>query len=89
VGQKKIELSLRQKQLPQGMIDDVFSDFPDAAFNESLQPILEKKWKSIKGASTYEKNGKLIRYALGRGFSMKEILACMKKMDLHELPDET
>jgi len=42
----------------------------------------------VKGQSAYEINGKLIRYALGRGFSMKEILACMQKMKLDELPDE-
>lgn len=88
-GRKKIEIALRQKQLPPGVIADAFSEFTDASLNEPLQPLLEKKWRSVKGRSEYEKKGKLIQYALGRGFSMKEILACLKKMDIGELPDET
>jgi len=88
-GKKKIELSLRQKQLPAELIADAFSQFSDASLNESLLPLLKKKRGTIKGRSEYEKNGKLIKYGLGRGFSMKEILACMKIMDLDELPDET
>jgi len=88
-GKRKIELSLRQKQLPADLIAKAFSHFSDASLNESLLPLLEKKRATIKGRSEYEKNGKLIRYGLGRGFSMNDILACMKIMNLDELPDET
>ncbi|MBK5195746.1 MAG: RecX family transcriptional regulator [Proteiniphilum sp.] len=88
-GKRKIEISLRQKQLPADLIADAFSQFSDASLSESLLPLLEKKRRTIKGRSEYEKNGKLIKYGLGRGFSIKEILACMKIMDLDELPDET
>lgn len=88
-GKRKITLSLRQKQLPQRLIDEVFSEISDTSFGESLQLILEKKWKSVKGRTDYEKRGKLIRYALGRGFSMDEVMACIEKMDIEEIPDET
>lgn len=88
-GRKKITLFLRQKQLPQELIDEAFSELPDESFGESLLPILEKKWKSVKGGSDYEKRGKLIQYALGRGFSMDEVMACMKKMKMGDLFDET
>jgi len=88
-GKKKIVLSLQQKQIPATVIEDAFSVFSDTSLNASLLPLLEAKRKTVKGQSAYEKNGKLIRYALGRGFSMKEILACMQKMNLNELPDET
>ena len=87
-GKKKIELSLRQNQLPAELIAAVFTQFPEVSLSESLLPLLEKKRKSITGRSEYEKNGKLIRYALGRGFSMREIMTCMRRMDLDELPDE-
>jgi regulatory protein len=88
-GRMKIERSLRQKQLAADLIADLFSHFPDGSLSESLLPLLEKKRKTITGRSAYEKNGKLIRYALGRGFSMSEIMNCMKRMDLDECPDET
>ncbi|WP_352422073.1 regulatory protein RecX [Proteiniphilum sp.] len=88
-GKKKIILFLKQKQLPPELIEGVFSELPGESFGESLQPVLEKKWKSIKGESDYEKRGKLIRYALGRGFSMDEVMACMQKMKIGESFDET
>lgn len=81
-GRKKIEINLRQKQITQSVINDVFSDYSDSTLNQSLQPLLENKWKSVKGNSEYEKTGKLIKYALGRGFEMKDILNCLKSMNL-------
>jgi regulatory protein len=43
----------------------------------------------VTGKSDYEKRGKLIRYALGRGFSMEEVMACMKQMKIGDTFDET
>lgn len=88
-GKRKIALLLRQKQLPENLIADAFAHFSDVTLNESLLPLLKKKRATIKGRSEYEKNGKLIKYGLGRGFSLTDIMACMRKMDLDELPDET
>lgn len=81
-GKRKIILFLKHKQLPQELIEEGFAELSDISFRESLQPILEKKWKSVTGKSDYEKRGKLIRYALGRGFSMEEVMACMKQMEI-------
>lgn len=88
-GKKKIALYLQQKHIPSEVIEAAFSEFSDNSLNASLQPLLEAKRKTVTGRSTYEINGKLIRYALGRGFSMKEILACMQKMNVDDLPDDT
>lgn len=88
-GKRKITLLLEQKQLPPDLIEEMFSEFSDVATSESLQPILEKKWKSVKGKSDYEKRGKLIRYALGRGFTIDEVISWLKKMEIGELFDET
>lgn len=84
-GRKKIEMHLFQKQLPKQIVDKVFLEYTDEELINSLKPILEKKWKTIKGESDYEKKGKLIRYALGRGFAMKDIISCMNKMNLGEI----
>lgn len=86
-GRIKIEASLRQKHVPKGLIDEVFSEFSSSDLNEPLQPLLEKKIKTITAGSEYERNGKLIRYALGRGFPISEILLCMKRMNLDNIPD--
>ena len=87
-GIKKIELYLKQKHLPQEIIDKIFEEYSSTELNVSLKPILEKKWKQIKGDSVYEKKGKLIRFALGRGFAMNEIIKCMNSMNLGYINEE-
>lgn len=87
-GKAKIETALRQKRVPSEIIDEAFSEFSDAFLNESLQPLMEKKWKTIKGKTEYEKNTKLIRFALGRGFAMNDVLRCMRAMNVTNPDDE-
>lgn len=82
-GKTKIVFTLRQKQIPQETIDQAFQMFPDEVLLQSLKPLLEKKLKSVKGKSGYEKRTKVIRFALSRGFSMPDILEC-----LGEMPEE-
>ncbi|MGI6074299.1 MAG: regulatory protein RecX [Fermentimonas sp.] len=84
-GPRKIEQGLLQKRIPRELINEVLSEYESSELNDNLQQVLSKKWKGIKGASEYEKKGKLIRYALGRGFEMKEILCCMEKMNIGEV----
>lgn len=88
-GKMKIVLSLRQKRIPTEVIDAAFEEFSERQLSESLPQLLEAKRKTVKGNSPYEINGKLIRYALGRGYPMNEVLRCMREMNINELPDET
>ena len=87
-GRRKIELHLAMKKIPPAVISDAFAQFSESQLNESLQTLLEKKRRSITGRSDYERNGKLIRYALGRGFPMEEIIRCLEKMDIESYPDD-
>lgn len=77
-GRKKIALALLQKQLPKELIEEAFLAYPENVLSASLPTLLAKKWPTITGKSRYEKRAKLIRYAVGRGFSMEEIKACLK-----------
>ncbi len=79
-GRKKIELMLHQKQLPGEVINQAFMDFSEEELSASLPGLLKKKWPTVTGASAYEKEGKLIRFALGRGFSMEEIRLCLDQL---------
>ncbi len=79
-GRKKIELVLRQKQLPGEMIEQAFMEFSEEELSASLPGLLKKKWPTVTGASMYEREGKLIRFALGRGFGMEEIRRCLEKL---------
>lgn len=82
-GKTKIVFTLRQKQIPQETIDQAFEAFSDEVLLQPLKPLLEKKLKSVKGKTEYEKRTKAIRFALSRGFSMSDILEC-----LGEMPEE-
>ena len=79
-GKTKIVFTLRQKQISQETIDQALEAFSDEVLLQSLKPLLEKKLKSVKGKSEYEKRTKVIRFALGRGFSMPDILEYLGKM---------
>lgn len=79
-GKTKIKYALRQKRVPESIITDAFSDFTDEKLNRSLQSLLQAKWKTIKADSDFEKRNKLIRFGLGRGFEMNNILQCMKNI---------
>lgn len=87
-GKKKIELSLRQKQVNQSIINKIFKEYSESELNKSLEPVLQKKWKSIKGKTENDKKGKLIRFALGRGFEMKEVIDCMKSINIDFINEE-
>lgn len=88
-GKVKILFSLRQKKISDEVIEAAFAEFSESELNASLRQLLEAKRKTVKGNSPHEINGKLIRYALGRGYPIKEILSCMQQMNLEELPNET
>lgn len=76
-GKAKIVFALRQKQIPQETIDEAFEEFSDELLVQSLKPLLDKKLKSVKGRTEYEKRAKVIRFGLDRGFSMPDILKCL------------
>ena len=79
-GKTKILYALKQKRVPENIVNEAFLDFTDNDLNDSLQELLEAKWNTIKGNSDYEKQTKLIRFGLSRGFDMANILQCIKKL---------
>ncbi len=79
-GKAKIVFTLRQKQIPQETIDQAFEAFSDEVLLQPLKPLLEKKLKSVKGKTEHERRTKAIRFALGRGFTMMDILECLGEM---------
>ena len=79
-GKVKIDFALRQKKIPQSIINEAFIEFSDEQLNESLEQLLSVKWKTIKGKTEHDKRTKLIRFGLGRGFEMSNILEFIEKL---------
>lgn len=80
-GKKKIEFGLRQKRVPEEIVNEAFLDFTDEDLNESLQHLLQTKWKTIKGDTDYDRRNKLIRFGLSRGFDMNNIMKCLENIE--------
>lgn len=80
-GRVKIVQALRMKQLSSEDIEVGLAEIDEEEYKAVLQTLLAQKAKSIKSGTAYEKNMKLIRFAVGRGFAMSEVLHYVKQAD--------
>lgn len=83
-GRRKVEQALWQKQIDDDIRQRVLEEVDDEAYVSVLRPLLKQKRKSTKAGSEYEMNQKLMRFALGRGFTFDIIRQCI---DLEEQDD--
>jgi regulatory protein len=72
-----VEQALYQKHIADDIRRRTLDDVGDEEYLKVLQPLLKQKRRSTKAASDYEMNLKLIRFALGRGFTFDIIRQCM------------
>ncbi|MBR2380172.1 MAG: RecX family transcriptional regulator [Paraprevotella sp.] len=72
-GRIKITQALRVKNINEDDIKEAIEELDQQEYETTLKRLLAQKRKSIKASSDYERNGKLVRFALGRGFEMSII----------------
>lgn len=72
-GAVRIRQELRLRQIADSVIDDALTEIEEGDNLAELRRLIEQKRRSTKAQSDYELRGKLIRYALGRGFSYSDI----------------
>ena len=76
-GRRKVDQALWQKHIPEDVRRRVLDDIDDEEYLNVLRPLLKNRRRTIKAANDYELRMKLVRYALGRGFSMDLIRQCV------------
>ncbi|HCN52465.1 MAG TPA: RecX family transcriptional regulator [Prevotella sp.] len=76
-GRRKVEQALYMKHIPSSISGPILDEIPAEDYLEVLRPLLKSKRKTVKAATEYERNMKLIKFALGRGFSMDIIKDCI------------
>lgn len=86
-GRMKIAQALRQKQLSLEDIAAGLDEIDETEYCENLKELLRQKSKTVSGKSEYERNTKLIRFAVGRGFAVDEVLRYIKQKDPDEFMD--
>lgn len=91
-GRRKVQQALWMKRIDADIQQRVLDEIDEKEYLDILRPLLKQKRKSIKAASDYELNQKLLRFALGRGFGFDIIRQCLDVGEedySEEMADET
>ena len=87
-GRRKVQQGLWQKRIDADIQQRVLDEIDEKEYLDVLRPLLKQKRKSIRAASDYELNQKLVRFALSRGFTFDLIRQCMDiEGDIEEIDD--
>ncbi len=85
-GKRKIELALFQKRIDRKMAAEALDEVDTGEYIAILRPMLRQKERSVKANSEYEKNMKLIKFAMSRGFTFDVIKECLSG-DMDDIDD--
>ena len=76
-GRRKVEQALWMKHIDDDIRQRTLDEVDDEEYLSVLRPLLQEKRRTTKASSDYELNQKLIRFALGRGFTYDIIEQCL------------
>ena len=86
-GRRKVEQALWMKHIDEHVSQPILDDVDDEEYLNILRPLLKQKGKSVTGRNEYERTMKLIKFALGRGFTMDLIKQCLEVEDEDDFSD--
>ncbi|HXB13899.1 MAG TPA: regulatory protein RecX [Bacteroidia bacterium] len=88
-GRTRIKMEMKRKGLSQELIEQGLSELPEKAYTDTLDELLNKKWKQLQGKSEgnnskpiMAEKQKLIRYALQKGYEQDIVMNRMSKLGL-------
>ena len=84
-GRRKVEQALWQKHIAEDIRQRALDEVEDVEYLSVLRPLLKQKRRTVKAQNDYELNQKLMRFALGRGFTFDIIRQCIS---VEDEPDE-
>jgi len=76
-GRRKVEQALWLKHIDENVALEALDAIPDNDYVETLRPLLAQKRRSTTARNDYELNMKLMKWAMGRGFTMDVIRQCL------------
>jgi regulatory protein len=88
-GKRKVQQALWLKRIDKDIQQRVLDEIDDNEYLSVLRPLLKQKRKTVRAESDYEMNRKLVRFALGRGFTLDIIRQCLDVDEEMEEYDET
>lgn len=85
-GRVKITQALRLKRLSPSCIAEALQAIDEDEYLGILVTLLQKKARTVKASNDYERRGKLLRFAVGHGYELHEILRCLEEMGYDDEP---
>lgn len=76
-GRRKVQQALRLKGIDDETSRQALDEIDEKEYLAVLRPLLKQKRRATRAQSDYEMNQKLIRFALGRGFTFDIIRQCL------------
>ena len=80
-GRVRIAQELKKRKIAERHIEEALEEIDEKDNLETLREMIAKKRPSVKGRNDYEIKGKLIRFALGRGFQMDDIIQVVGSLE--------
>lgn len=84
-GRRKLELALYRKGISKDISNPILNTIPNETYIKILKVLINTKIKSVHANSVYERNQKLFRFAVSRGFSPDQIWKCIPEGDEMEV----
>ena len=80
-GPRKIEQSLWMKHIDESILREALDDVDNEEYISVLRQLLTSKRKTTKAETDYEMNQKLLRFAIGRGFTFEQVKEVIDDVD--------
>lgn len=87
-GKIKIAYQLRQKGIPDDLIDEAMMAIDDDQYRERLIGLLRDKWRAVKGREPRAAWAAMMRFAASRGFEASIAGECIKQVTHRDVEDD-
>ncbi len=82
-GRIKIGYALRQKQLPEDVINEALREINEDAYTEILDQLIRHKMRSAGNLNIPANKAKVLRYAAQKGFTAEEVYRSLDRVQEH------
>lgn len=79
-GRTRIAQELRRRDIADEFIENALTEIPDEASEEALSKLLRQRLRTTRGKNDTEVFLKMLRYSVGRGYSLDEAHRCLEKL---------
>lgn len=72
-GKTKIKINLKQKQVPEKLINKCFEEIDENDYDQTIRKIFDDYYSKQTGLKEYQRKSKTIKYLMNRGFEYERI----------------